>query len=137
MGGAIAIEASTRHNFRGTIVESSFTNIKDAGVSLSYSNHEAMGPIRRILFRNAHYMPVTQNFDSYSKIDRVKSPMLIIHSKQDELINFEQAQKNALKADFAKFVLLDEGGHYYSSWAFDEIEKFINQLSQVEVSQPL
>ena len=95
MGGAIAIEASTRHNFRGTIVESSFTNIKDAGVSLSYSNHEAMGPIRRILFRNAHYMPVTQNFDSYSKIDRVKSPMLIIHSKQDELINFEQAQKNA------------------------------------------
>lgn len=137
MGGAIAIEASTRHSFLGTIVESSFTNIKDAGVSLSYSNHEAMGPIRRILFRNAHYMPVTQNFDSYSKIDRVKSPMLIIHSKHDELINFEQAQKNARKADFAKFVLLDEGGHYYSSWAFDEIEKFINQLSRVEVSQPL
>ena len=137
MGGAIAIEAATRHSFLGTIVESSFTNIKDAGVSLSYSNHEAMGPIRRIIFRHAHIMPLTQNFDSYSKIDKVKSPMLIIHSKQDELINYEQAKKNAQKADFAKFVLLDEGSHYYSSWAFDEIEKFINQLNRVEVSQPL
>lgn len=132
MGGAIAAEAATRHKFLATIIESSFTNLKDAALSIARKQGETFSLFRKIIFTFASLLPLSQNFDTYSKIKNIKSPLLIIHSKQDELIDYKQALLNSKKAPKHKLVIIDEGCHEHSEWAFKEIADFIDLLSPVE-----
>ncbi len=139
LGGAIAAEASTRHNLLGVIIESSFTNIKDAALSIAKSTHKhgMFKFFRKVMFRMARFLPIMQNFDTHSKIHKIKSPLLIIHSKQDELIEYEQAIKNAKRNPKSRFILCEDGSHHNSCWAFEHVLDFIQELSPVEVAQPL
>ncbi|MBF2067375.1 MAG: alpha/beta fold hydrolase [Calothrix sp. C42_A2020_038] len=75
LGGAIAIDLAVKHpDAAGLIVESSFTSIRNVIVA-------------RKLFR---FFPVKlilkQNFDSISKIAKIKTPILLIHGAEDSTV---------------------------------------------------
>jgi uncharacterized protein len=81
LGGAIAVDLAKRHpNIAGLIVEGSFTSIKDM---LDYR-------ITWQIFPQAWI--VTQHFDSLSKVQSIRVPLLIIHGTADQVVPLEMSQ---------------------------------------------
>jgi pimeloyl-ACP methyl ester carboxylesterase len=123
LGGAIAIDLAAHHpEAAGLIVESTFTSMLEMGE------------------RNYGYLPVTlllnQRFESLSKIDKIKMPLLIIHGTWDNLVPVEMAQRLYAAAPGPKFMTLIEGGGHNNSGSVGWVEyrnalsAFIDKYSQ-------
>lgn len=130
MGGAIAVETAVKYNFRGVILESTFTTLKDAAQYIINSGckHPIFGPKRKFLFRLANFIPAKQTFDTASKIHKIKSPLFIAHCKEDVIVDYKMAQKNAEIHGNARLFVAEEGSHDHSDWAYDEILGFLESL---------
>ena len=74
LGGAVAIDLATRVNCAGVILESTFTSALDMGRKLY-----PFVPIRLVS---------RFSFDSLSKISRVSCPVMVAHSRADEMIPY-------------------------------------------------
>lgn len=131
MGGAVAADAATKHNFAGAILESTFTTIKEASeyIIKSGCNHPIFGPRRKFLFRLAKFCPMSQQFNTVGKIHKIKSPLLILHSKNDLIVDYRMAQTNAQTHGNARLFMVEEGSHDHSDWAYDEVLDFLAQIS--------
>jgi len=97
LGGAVAVDEATRCPAAGLVVDSSFTRMSDVG-----AYHYPWLPVRLFL---------KYRYDSLSRIGRVKCPVLVLHSPQDDIIPyrlgralFEAAREPKRFADL-------EGGH--------------------------
>ena len=72
LGSGVAVEMAARHPVRGLILESPFTSVAD---------------MARHLFPSLPlYRFVSERYDNLAKIGRVKCPLLILHSWQDEIV---------------------------------------------------
>jgi fermentation-respiration switch protein FrsA (DUF1100 family) len=101
LGGAIAVQlASEVEDARGLIVEGTFTSIPDVFQTFKWGWLPVTGLI-------------TQRFDSASKIERVKVPVLVVHGSRDSLVvpALGRALYERVKSP-KKFVLVDGGTHY-------------------------
>jgi len=79
LGCAMAVEVATQHDVGGVVLESAFTNVPDMA--------RAIYPIIPLhLF--CHY-----RYDSLAKLGRVKAPVLIFHSREDEIVPFQHGQR--------------------------------------------
>lgn len=130
MGGAIAAETATKYNLRGVILESTFTTLKEAAryIATSGCKHPIFGPKRKFLFRLANYIPSKQTFDTLGKIHKIKSPLFIVHCKEDVIVDYRMAHKNAETHGNAKLFIAENGSHDHSDWAYDEILSFLESL---------
>ena len=86
LGGAVVIDAATRHAFRAVVVHSTFTSIPNVAVYLRDS-----GQMAWLSFLPIHWV-MAQRFDSLSKISNVQSPLLIAHHDHDPMIPSAMAQ---------------------------------------------
>ncbi len=78
LGGAVAIELASRTDPAGLVVQSSFTSIPDmAGVHMPW--------IPRFLIRT--------RMDSATAIERVRCPVLVVHSPDDEIVPYEMGRR--------------------------------------------
>ena len=101
LGGAIAVQLACEVNdARGLIVEGTFTSIPEVFQTFKWGWLPVTGLI-------------TQRFDSASKIERIKVPVLVVHGSSDSLIRPElgRALFERITAP-KKFVLVDGGTHY-------------------------
>lgn len=104
LGGAVAINLAGKHEMGGIIIEGTFTSVSDMA--------------KRLL----PFIPTfiyASRFDSLEKIRNVKSPKLIFHSIDDEIIPFEMGEKLFYAASKPKEFVKIRGGHN---------ETFINSL---------
>jgi fermentation-respiration switch protein FrsA (DUF1100 family) len=97
MGGAVATEISVRNNASLTILEGTFYSLSDIGNSKFW-----MFPLR-LLSRYA--------FTSGEKMNRIKSPVIFIHSPDDETIPYKQAEKNYKNFKGEKYFIKSKGDH--------------------------
>ena len=98
LGCGIAIELGLKENFKSIILESPFTSIGDIG--------QKKYPIYPVKFLTL------DKFDNLSKIDKILSPLLIIHGKKDEVIPYKHSIKLFEKASMPKkHVCIDEAMH--------------------------
>lgn len=103
LGGAIAIHlASEVENESGTIVEGTFTSIRDVARSFRWG-WLPIGPL------------ITQRFESIDKVARLKAPLLVVHGAADRLIAPELGRRLYEAANGAKAFVLVEGGSHYST----------------------
>lgn len=79
LGGAVAIQLAIDKPLRGLIVEGSFCSIPEMG-----EHRHPHLPIRRF---------GSIGFDSVAKIGGLRTPTLIAHSRDDDVIPFEQGQR--------------------------------------------
>ncbi len=97
LGCAIAIELAQRHPAVGLILESPFTSTI------------AMG---KLVFP---WLPVKwmvrYRYDNLSKIPKIHLPLLILHSRQDEVVPFSMAQELFAAAPGPKSFYELQGGH--------------------------
>ena len=82
------------------------------------------------LFSNIVYIVLFfQNFNIYSRIDKITEPILITHSKADEIIPYEMALKNAGKNKKSKLVLVNNDTHNYIENSPVKIMEFIKEIN--------
>ena len=103
LGGAIAIELATQvDDESGTIVEGTFTSIPDVASSMKWG-WLPVGPL------------ITQRFESVRKVDRIGSPLLVVHGTNDQLIMPELGRKLFDAAKEPKAFVLVEGGSHFNT----------------------
>ena len=104
LGGAVAIELAVRHpEARGLIVESTFTSIRDMAAR---SGALRIFPLALIL---------TQHFDSLSKVDRLRLPVLYLHGTADTVVPPEMSRRLYEQTRAPKRLRLISGGGHNDS----------------------
>ena len=97
LGGALAARLAADHPVKGLILESAFTSAADMGAEI-YPFYPA-----RLLTR--------LNYPTRADLQRVRAPVLIIHSRDDEIVSFAHSQR-LLEAAPGKSSFLElRGGH--------------------------
>ncbi len=97
LGGGIATELALREKVGGLILQSTFTSVTDLGVELF------------------PWLPVrwlgTIKYDTHSKLPRINIPVLVMHSRQDDLIGVGHGERNFAVANHPKLFWEISGGH--------------------------
>ena len=97
LGGGAVTELASQNTPGGVVLQSTFTSIPDMA--------------KRILPLVPRFLIQTQ-FDNESKLRRIEAPTLIIHSRTDDLIPFEQSERNARAAkNLVSHLIFDGYGH--------------------------
>ena len=98
LGSGVAVELGTRYKFLSVVLEAPFTSIEDIAR-------------KRYRIFPAKFL-VKDKFDNYSKIDLLKSPLLIISGKKDEIVPHNHSIRLFQKAKVKKkSVFIDEAIH--------------------------
>ncbi|MEI7511505.1 MAG: alpha/beta hydrolase [Candidatus Peregrinibacteria bacterium] len=115
LGGAVAIDTAQNKDVFAVIVESSFSSLDD------------------MARKNFWYLPTPFilhfHFQSIEKISNISSPILIVHSKDDEMIPFPQSEALFKAAKSPKQFLEISGSHnngFTDSYSvyFPAVQKF-------------
>ena len=101
LGSGVAIALATQYPVRGLIFNGAYSSITEVGQS-AYPYI----PVRWLL---------KDTWDSQSRIQKVKAPLLFIHSKQDSVVPFSLAQKLFQAANKPKkHIWLEHSNHNYN-----------------------
>jgi len=129
LGSAVALETALKYNVGSVIIESGILDIKTAAESVfrRYIRIFHIHIIKDFIMWLIQASNFLQKFDNTEKISKINVPVLIIHAKNDEKINFEQAVKLHEKNPKTKLILEENGSHDKTDWAFPYIEEFLNE----------
>ena len=100
LGGAMAIELATKTKPAGVIINSTFTSVPDMSKEIY-----PWLPIQKL---------IKYRYDSLSKIKAVQCPILIMHSKQDDIVPYHHGRKLFDAANQPKEFLDLKGVHWES-----------------------
>jgi len=89
LGGAVAVELATRAECAGLIVESSFTSAREMG--------------RRMFPFFPVGLLLRYEFDSVAKIGRVNCPVLVTHSREDDIVPYSMGRRLSEPKKFLDF----------------------------------
>ena len=116
LGGGIASELCLREETGALVLQSTFTSIPEVGAELY-----PWLPVRWIS---------TIQYDTHGKLPRLKVPVLVMHSRADNVIAFAHSQRNLAAANEPKFFCELSGEHNGLAWSTAEyrtaIEKFLD-----------
>ena len=97
LGGGVASELAVRERVGALVLQSTFTSIPDIGAELF-----PWLPVRWL-----HSI----KYDTLNKLPRIEVPVLIVHSRTDDLIGFRHAERNFSAAREPKMFLETAGDH--------------------------
>lgn len=131
LGGAIATELATRRpDASGLVLEATFTSIRDMVQQTAWR----FVPVGLVL---------TQEFDTLSKVPRLRLPTLIVHGTSDRVVPYEMGERlYAAAAGPKRFIRVEGGSHHnLSAVAGDEYRAALRELFRhgtrtLEVSVP-
>jgi hypothetical protein len=123
LGGGVASELATRVVTAGLILQSTFTCIPDIGAELF-----PWLPVR-LLSRI--------KYDTLSKLSRIKTPVMVMHSREDRLIRFRHGERNFAAAHEPKVFCELAGDHndplINRAQFIADFEKFLEMISRNRV----
>ncbi|HOX56124.1 MAG TPA: alpha/beta hydrolase [Candidatus Paceibacterota bacterium] len=97
LGGGIATELAMREPVGGLVLQSTFTSIPDIGAELF-----PWLPVRWL---------ATIRYDTHSKLPRLKVPVLVMHSRMDEIVPFHHGERNFAAANEPRLFWELRGDH--------------------------
>lgn len=97
LGGAVATWLATRQTPRGLIVESTFRSVPDLAAELYW-----FLPVRRL---------ARLEYPAEALLGSVAAPVLVVHSREDDIIPFRHGEALYAAADPPKKLLELQGGH--------------------------
>ena len=117
LGTGIAIELASKNNFGGIILESPFTSmVETAKIYYPYL------PVNLLL---------KDRFNSKNKIKDIKTPILIMHGKKDNVVPQKMGLELFEKANEPKFNYFPENDNHmmeYNDQLLKNIKLFINKI---------
>ncbi len=111
LGAAVAIEMATRYFFKSVILEAPFTSIVDIAQ-------------KKYKIYPANFL-VLDKFDNFSKIKNIRSPILVISGKKDEVVPHSQSVKLYSEANKPKECLFIDEAMHNNLYDFDIENKVI------------
>ena len=116
LGTGVAVEMANKNDFNSIILESPFTSIENsAKIYYPYL------PVKYLL---------KDRYDSISKINMVKSPIMIMHGEKDDVVPFSMGKKLFEKANSPKhsyFTSEDDHMMEFNLSLLNEIKNFIKK----------
>ena len=97
LGGGVAAELAVRETVGALVLQSTFTSIPDIAADLF-----PWLPVR---------MMTTVRYDTRSKLPRLRIPVLVMHSRMDEIVPFHHGQQNFAAANEPKIFCELLGSH--------------------------
>jgi hypothetical protein len=97
LGGAVAVELARRRGAAALLVENAFTSLSDVGARVY-----PWLPVR--LLTRVHY-------DSLAKVPALSVPLLVLHSRDDELVPYEHGERLHAAHPGPKRLIETRGGH--------------------------
>lgn len=97
LGGGIASELARRETLGGLVLQNTFTSITDLGTELF--------PWLPVRWMNSI------KYNTLGKLPQVKTPVLVAHSRDDEVIGFHHGERNFAAANEPKMFLEILGSH--------------------------
>jgi fermentation-respiration switch protein FrsA (DUF1100 family) len=97
LGAAMAADLASQHPSAGVILESAFTSVPDMAASLY-----PWLPVRLL----SRY-----RYNNLDKVERITAPLLVLHSREDEIIPYAHGERLFAKANEPKQFLELRGGH--------------------------
>ncbi len=131
LGGAVAAQiASENGNFRGVILQNTFTSIKDMSSNVFHRIYIGMkSEYRNLPTHNlVRSIPVYQKFETKNKVHKIKSPLLIAHAVPDNIVPVEMSRELAAIKQDAQVFISQEGGHNEHDWFYPRLFEFLNSL---------
>ena len=101
LGGGVATELTVREMTGGLILQSTFTSVPDVGAELF-----PWLPVRWL---------ARIRYDTLSKLPNLRVPVLVMHSRSDEMIGFRHGQRNFAAANQPKLFWELNGGHNHAA----------------------
>ncbi|MEE9249489.1 MAG: alpha/beta hydrolase [Dehalococcoidia bacterium] len=101
LGSGVAVETASRHKVGGLILESPFTSIR--GMARKAYPYLPSGLLVHL---------VEARYDSFSKIQNIDSPLLVVHGDRDELVPIEMGQELFGAADEPKVLYTVAGARH-------------------------
>ena len=131
LGGAVVADVASRDSFKGIILESTFTNIRDAAIHLTSTGilESKLSFWQKISTKFVRFMPFTQTFRTDQKISRIKSPLLIAASVNDTTIPSEMSYKLSRINPDAQLYISKKGSHHDSEWVKPRVLEFLHTLN--------
>ena len=118
LGTGVATEIAQNKNFGGIILESPFTSMIDAG-----KDKYPYLPVRLLL---------KDKYESDKKIKNIKSPILIMHGKVDNIVPFHMGRRMYELANEPKYFYFSEYDDHmmeYNEKLLKVLKDFINSLN--------
>jgi len=118
LGTSVAIEVGQNRNFAGIILEAPFTSMIDIG-----QEHYSFFPVKLLL---------KDKYVSKKKIRNVKSPVLVMHGKEDKIVPFYMGKKIydlANEPKFKYFTDMDDHMMNFDEKLIKQIDLFIKSLN--------
>jgi len=97
LGGAVATQLATQVDEQGLIVESTFSSVNDMASMM-------MPFISKLVY-------IRYNFNTEKIINQIGSPVLLMHSKDDDVVPYELGEKVFAAANSPKFFFELHGNH--------------------------
>jgi uncharacterized protein len=97
LGGGVAAELAVRETVGGLVLQSTFTSIPDVGAELF-----PWLPVRWL---------AKIRYDTHRKLPGLKVPVLVMHSRKDEIIPYHHGERNYAAANQPKLFWELNGGH--------------------------
>ena len=118
LGTGVATEIAQNKNFAGVILESPFTSMIDAG-----KDKYPYLPVRLLL---------KDKYESFKKIKNIKSPVLIMHGKVDNIVPFHMGKKMYELANNPKYYYFSEYDDHmmeYNEKLLKALKDFVSSLN--------
>jgi len=117
LGTAVAVDLASKHKFAGIILESPFTSMTRLA-----QKYYPIFPVKIIL---------KDKFDSINKIQKINSPLLVMHGEEDTIVPFSMGveifeKSNTQKSEY--FIKNDDHMMNFDQNLISEIQKFIKSL---------
>ena len=129
LGSAVATEMAIRHGCAALILESPFLSVREmARVSFPFL---PVGPLLRT------------RYDTFSKIGKVRAPILIVHAENDEIVPFRQGQRLFEAAPVPKEFYAVKGAHHNDLYLvggkgyLDALGRFLDRVLVEGLSRPI
>jgi uncharacterized protein len=125
LGGAVAAELALREKLSGVVLQSAFTSIPDLGAELY--------PWLPVRFSSSI------KYDTRAKLPRLRVPVLVLHSREDNLVRFHHAEGNFAAANQPKLLCELHGDHNDPVWEQSEyheaMARFLNLVGEFKPGQ--
>ena len=118
LGTAVAIDLASRYKFSGIILESPFTSMLELA-----QKYYPIIPVKLIL---------KDRYESKKKLNDIKSPVLVMHGRNDNIVPFYMGQQiyEALsEPKFAYFNDQDDHMMEYNKELISSVKKFLEQIN--------
>ena len=118
LGTAIAVHIAQNKNFSGIILEAPFTSMIELG-----QKYYPIFPVKFLL---------KDKYESFKKINKIKSPVLVMHGKKDKIVPFYMGKQIFEILPSPKFSYFNEQDDHmmeYNQDLIDSIKNFIDQSS--------